>query len=271
MLSIVIPIYNESIHLNRVLTSALSVSNDVCVIDSSSTDQSKEICDMFGVRYFNGDFRSFADKMNYALTQIVFDNDWVLRLDADEYLTTEFIEVVNEFLKGLSAEICGVEVKRRIYFLGKWLKYGDMYPTSHTRITRVNTALYEVRDLDEHVIVQGKRAKFQFDIVEEPLRPLSYWIQKHIGYATVQARMELSERSFGTWRLLSGKAKAYRFIKENFYERFPLFVRPMLYFIYRYIIRFGFLDGFPGFIYAVLHAYCYRFFVDVFMYEAKQK
>ena len=104
------------------------------------------------------------------------------------------------------------------------------------------------------------------------MRPISYWLQKHVGYATVQAKMELSEKKpVGSWKNLSGKARAYRFFKECFYERLPLFVRPMLYFSYRYILKFGFLDGIPGLVYAILHAFCYRFFVDVFMYESKSK
>lgn len=271
MLSVVIPIYNEEVHLERVLRSAVEVSDDVCVIDSFSTDGSPEICERFGIRYFNGNFRCFADKMNYALSEIDFKNEWILRLDADEYLTNEFVSEINVFLDGLSRDFCGIHVRRRIYFLGRWLKHGDMYPTTHTRITRANEASYEIRDLDEHVIVNGKQCLFEHDIVEDPLRPISQWLQKHIGYAVIQANMELAENPIGSWSKLSGKAKAYRFLKECFYEKLPLFLRPFLYFIYRYFFRLGFIDGVPGFLYAVLHAFCYRFFVDVFMYEKKQR
>lgn len=144
MLSVVIPIFNEAVHLERVISSALRASDDVCVVDSSSTDGSIEICERFGIRYFNGSFRSFAEKMNFALTGIHFKHDWVLRLDADEYLTDGFVEAVNPYLSSLNNKIYGIEISRRIYFLGRWLKYGDMYPTSHTRITRVNKAIYEI-------------------------------------------------------------------------------------------------------------------------------
>ncbi len=271
MLSIIIPIYNEKVHLERVLSSALEISNDVCVVDSFSTDGSVEICKLFNVRYFSGHFSNFAEKMNFALTEIDFQNEWILRLDADEYLTREFIFEINTFLQDISDDVCGVDVRRRIYFLGRWLKHGDMYTSSHTRITRTNNAKYEQRNLDEHVIINGKKKLFKFDIVEEPLRPLSFWLSKHIGYATVQARMELTPRARGSWKNLSGKPRVYRFLKECVYEKLPLFIRPTLYFFYRYILRLGFLDGVQGFLYAVLHAYCYRLFVDALMYEENQR
>lgn len=269
-LSIIIPILNEEILLPRVLASANRLGVEVFILDSGSTDKSLEIAKSYGCQIHVGKWGSFGEKINWGLTQLPLKTTWVMRLDADEYLTDEFIEQIGPALCSMDANVDGVMIGRRIKFLGKWLKYGGMYPSSHLRITRVGRAQYENRLLDEHVHVHGAISRFSADIVEEESKGLLVWSSKHLRYAETECFIHYNKlTSEKTWRTLKGGARFRRFLREEIYERFPLFVRPVGFWFYRYIIRLGFLDGVPGFIFHVLHAFWYRIFVDALIYESK--
>lgn len=269
-LSIVIPILNEEVLLPRVLASAKRLGVDVYILDSGSTDRSLEIAKSFGCQIHVGKWGSFAEKINWGLTNLPLKTTWVMRLDADEYLTDEFVAMIGPALASMDETVDGIMVGRRIKFLGRWLKHGAMYPSAHLRITRVGRAHYENRLLDEHVHVPGATCRFSADIVEEESKGLISWSSKHLKYAETECFIHHNELSREkTWRNLEGSARFRRFLREEIYNRFPLFVRPFGFWFYRYVIRLGFLDGVPGFIFHALHAFWYRFFIDALIYESK--
>ena len=132
--------------------------------------------------------------------------------------------------------------------------------------------------MDEHIVLRsGNELRIKHSIVDDNKRNLTWWINKHNNYATREAIDILNTR----YRLINEKDK----LKSNFfgnqaqkkralkltYSHIPLFIRPFLYFIYRYIIKVGFLDGKVGLIYCILHAFWYRFLVDSKIYEASKK
>lgn len=269
-LSIVIPILNEEKLLPRVLASASRLGVEIFILDSGSSDRSIEIANSFGCQIFAGTWGSFGEKINWALTNLPIKTTWVMRLDADEYLTDEFVNTIGSVLHSMSAKVDGLIVGRQIKFMGRWLKHGAMYPSEHLRITRVGHAHYEHRLMDEHVLVDGETFRISADIVEEESKGLLIWSSKHIKYAETECYIyfnELSKKK--TWRTLEGAACFRRLLKEEIYARMPLFIRPFGFLTYRYIIRLGFLDGIPGFIFHVLHAFWYRFLVDALIFEAK--
>jgi len=269
-LSILIPILNEEMLLPRVLASAKRLGVDIFILDSGSTDRSLDIAQSFGCQIHAGKWGSFGEKINWGLNHLPLNTTWVMRLDADEYLTDEFVAKIGPTLISMDENIDGIMVGRRIKFLGRWLKHGAMYPSAHLRITRVGKARYENRLLDEHVHVPGAIHRFSADIIEEESRGLLSWSSKHLKYAETECFINYNKLSSKkTWRTLEGAAQFRRFLREEIYNRFPLFFRPAGFWFYRYIVRLGFLDGIPGFIFHTLHAFWFRFLVDALIYEAK--
>ena len=125
----------------------------------------------------------------------------------------------------------------------------------------------------EHIIVDGKIIHENVMIIDSNKMGLEFWLDKHIGYAKREAiDMLFIEYGFTSKnKLLSNgiEARKKRILKENFYSKLPLFIRPIIYFVYRYIVRFGFLDGKIGFNYHFFHALWYRLLVDLFIYKVK--
>ena len=271
LLSIIIPVFNEELLLPRVLENISSLGVDIFILDSYSTDRSVEIAQSFGAHIHSGQWQSFSDKLNWGLNLLPIKTEWVMRLDADEYLTPEFIDGIENILRTAKPNVDGMIVRRRFIFLNKWLKHGGMYPLEHMRITRKGKAVYESRLLDEHVAVPGEVIRISGDIVDEDHKGLVNWLSKHVRYAEAQCFMDWhqSEEPQKSWKTLDGGLKWRRFLKEEIYSRSPSFIRPFGFWFYRYFLLLGFLDGKAGFIWHFLHAYWYRFSIDALIYEAK--
>ncbi len=269
-LSILIPVLNEEKLLPRLLTNISRLGIDVFLLDSGSTDRTVEIAKSFGCKIIQGQWGSFSEKLNWGLSNLPFKTTWVMRLDADEYLGDEFIQKIGPALLALDNKVDGLIVKRKIIFLGKWLRFGGMYPLEHLRITRVGRAVYENRLLDEHVHVPGLVLRVPMDILEEDVKGLVVWSRKQVGYAETECYIHHNSLAVGkTWRSLTGAARWRRFMKEEIYSRSPLFIRPFGFWFYRYLLLLGFLDGVQGFIFHFLQAFWYRFLVDALIFEAK--
>ena len=200
--------------------------------------------------------------------------DWILRLDSDEILPDKLKAEIRHRL-ATEKDVAAYALNRRMYWMGRWLRHGRMYPHYIARLFRKGKARYEERT-DEHLVVDGLTLRMQNDFLEDNLRnTLEYFTEKHLR----TARGELSEiqRKVDSAkdanvlrpRLFGNKVERTRWLKERFYSRTPLFVRPFLYFWYRYVICLGFLDGMPGLIWNVLQAFWYRFYIDAKVYEAR--
>lgn len=269
-LSILIPVLNEELLLPRALKSAKRLGVPIFVLDSGSTDLTINIAKSNGCIVYKGQWGSFSEKLNWGLTELPFQTTWVMRLDADEYLTEELIkEITSGALKKINSSTNGVWIDRQIFFLGKRIKYGGMGSQPHVRIMRLGKTKYEQRLTDEHVLADGAFERFKGAIIDDPARGLAAWLRKHVAYAETEcfAAYRLEKKS--TWRSLHGSAKYRRFIKEIIYEYSPLFIRPILFWIYRYFFLLGFLDGYQGAIFHFLHAFWYRFVIDALIIEAK--
>ena len=157
--------------------------------------------------------------------------------------------------------------------MGKWIKYGGYYPTKLLRIWKKNCGKYENRWMDEHVILEvGEAAELKFDFIDDNLNNLSWWTQKHNSYATREA-IDILNKKF---QLMASEtidksgisqSEQKRKYKEGIYLKLPLFIRPFVYFFFRYFIQLGFLDGKRGFIWHFLQGLWYRFLVDAKVYQ----
>lgn len=267
--SVVILAYNERLHIRRCIENVRQVAQEIFVVDCHSTDGTQEIARECGATVVEHDWPGlYAVQFNWALENLPITGDWVLRLDADEYLTEALIAEILARLNALPEEVSGVSFPRDVVFLGRKLRFG-MPPVVLLRLWRRGKATCENRKMDEHmVLTEGQVETFAGRFVDHNLNNLVWWTQKHLGYA--QREMgDIQERAFAQGAL-EGQAARKRQIK-GIYVRLPLFWRAAGYFVYRYFIRLGFLDGKPGFLWAFLQAWWYRTFVDALLYEDSLK
>ena len=257
-ISLIILTYNEEIHIERLLKNIDDWCDDVFIIDSFSTDKTLEIAKKYGAKIFQHKFENQAQQFNWALDNVKIKNDWVLRLDADEYLTEELKEEIGDIIRPCGGQdINGYYIKRRVYFMNRWIKHGDYYPFWFLRLFKKGKARSEQREMDEHMILsEGKAAKLKNDFIDDNKKGLTDWINKHNNYASREAAAVLTG-DFGI-------------SKKNFYYRLPLFFRACAYFCYRYFLRLGFLDGKEGLIFHFLQGFWYRFLIDAKIYEKKK-
>lgn len=271
MITIIILSFNDEIQIEACLKSSFQLTNDVIVVDSYSKDRTEEICKKYGARFYKHKFENQAKQFNWAIDNLEIANEWVLRLDSDEVipkdLRSEIKAKINE-----KSNVKAYTINRRMYWMGKWLKNGGIYPHYIDRLFRFGFARYEEKT-EEHLIVNGVTEKLENYFFEfNRKNNLEYFTQKHLSTAKGEISEILykdSTKNFIIPSLFGNKVQRTRWIKLNFYERFPLFIRPFLYFLYRYLIKLGFLDGIPGLTFHVLQAFWYRFYIDALIYEKK--
>ena len=250
---------DEQIHIERCISNAMRVSNEVYVVDSESTDNTRSIAEGMGAKAVVHPWPgNQSEQFNWALDNLPLKSEWVLRLDADEYLTEELIEELYEKVPQLPADVSGVEFPRGYIFLGKEIRRGTGR-INQLRLFRRGKGRCEQRLMDEHIeLTDGKTEHFSGAFFDDNLNNLSWWTQKHVGYAIREAvdlldmEYDLTGAARGDEsRHISEQAQAKR-MKKHKYARLPLFWRSTAYFLYRYILRGGFLEGKEGFLWHFL-------------------
>jgi hypothetical protein len=169
----------------------------------------------------------------------------------------------------------GYQLKRRVYFLGRWIKYSGYYTTWLLRIWRNGFGVCEQRWMDEHIVIsKGKIVNLQYNIIDENKKGLTFWTDKHNHYADREVKDMLSQNESEDPFLEKqshSQAQQRRWFKKNFYASSPLFLRAFIYFLLRYIVGLGFLDGKQGLIFHFLQGFWYRFLVDAKIYELQNQ
>ncbi|EKO35952.1 glycosyltransferase family 2 [SAR86 cluster bacterium SAR86E] len=257
----VILTFNEEKHLERCLSSVKQVTDSIYVIDSYSTDSTLTIAKNEKVKYFLRKFDSHSQQFNWALNQIE-PCEWVIRIDADEYLDSTLVNSIKQNAINCDRSISGFALNRRIKFLRKDITYGGIFPVEVIRMFRYGLGKAESRLMDEHIIVSGKTACLDGELVDENLNSLSWWIEKHNRYSSLEA-LEIFCNGFinEAEDNMSGASLTRRKLK-HIYEKAPIPIRASFLFFYRYFIRIGFLDGFHGFLFHFFQGYWYRLLVD---------
>lgn len=273
-LTVIILTKNEEANIRKCISSISSVAKRIVVVDSFSTDRTIEIARELSADVYQNEFINHAKQFNWALDNVNIYTTWVMKIDADEELTKELQDEINLKLDSLSNDINGVILRRRVYFLGRWLKHGGKYPELLLRIFRYGHGRSEDVEMDEHLIIEdGDSIVFKYDFVDNNNKSLSWWIDKHNWYASKEVvnyenSTKVDDNNFKTQ---SFRTRAKRFIKLHGYYSLPPFFRAHLYFLYRYYLKLGFLDGKEGQIYHFLQAYWYRFLVDAKIFEKNDK
>jgi glycosyltransferase involved in cell wall biosynthesis len=275
MISVVILTHNEELNLHTCLASLKPLKPEIFIVDSGSTDKTLEIAQKWGCHIFINPWTNYAEQLNWALKNLPFSHPWIMRLDADERLTPELIQELKETLPKTSENISGYQVKRRVFFMGRWMRHGGYYPTWLLRVWRTGIGTCEQRWMDEHIVLsEGKINNLKHDIIDENHKGLNFWIDKHNSYANREVRdmlfMQSSDHDYLIEKGQLSQATQRRWVKQNLYGRSPLFMRSFLYFLMRYTIGLGFLDGIEGLIFHFLQGFWYRFLVDAKIYELRK-
>lgn len=268
-LTVVILTFNEERHIERCIKSVSSFVRRVVIVDSFSTDKTKEIALGLGATVLENAFVNHSKQFHWGLEHSAIDTQWVMRLDADEVIEPDLAENLTLELPDLARSVVGITLKRKHIFMGRWIRHGGRYPVTLLRIWRTGQGRVEDRWMDEHVIVWGgETITISGGFSDINLNNLTYFTAKHNHYATLEALEQLSHKYSLSDKpdqvekvTLSYQAKSKRWIKENFYNKLPFWMGPLGYFLYRYIFQVGFLDGREGLIYHSLQGYWYRFLV----------
>ncbi len=258
---------NEEVHIARCIASIKDVCETITVIDSGSTDRTVEIAKAAGATVITNPWINYAIQENFGIAALSGYGGWVMRIDADEVLTPGSGPMLARAVASALPDIDGILLKRRMVFLGHALKWGGVGSVWMLRVWREGRGQCECRWMDEHIIVSGKTQKCDAIIEDRNENSIDWWTAKHNSYASRETIDLLNIK----YKLIDGgsfhapstpQAARKRIIKERIYSKLPGPLRTSLYFLYRYIVRLGFLDGKAGFYFQVMQALWYRSLVD---------
>ncbi|MDD5544856.1 MAG: glycosyltransferase family 2 protein [Acidobacteriia bacterium] len=230
--------------------------DDVVVLDSFSCDRTVEIAKQHGVQVFQRAFDNFAGQRNFALRQLPFRHLWVFHLDADERFTPDLQAEIERRISTTDFEAFFVPSK--MMFGGKWLRNSAMYPTYQVR-------LIKQEGFEFTQVGHGQREAIELNRIgrlEEPYlhfslsKGIADWVNRHDRYSTLEAAEAVQEigNHGPDWAGLASRdsVRRRRALKALSYH---LPFRSSLRFMYVFLLRRGFLDGLPGWIYCCLLAF----------------
>jgi len=286
-LTVVILTKNEEKNLRKCIESFCGIVKRFVIVDSFSTDGTEALCKQLDSElrangsppdFYQNKWMDYATQLNWGLTQTNITTEWSMRFDSDEELTEELVNEIEQKLPDVKEPVNGIILRRRVYFMGRWIKHGGRYPELLLRIFRTGKAMCEQKLMDEHMILsEGTTTTFQYDLIDNNQKDLEWWTAKHNWYSNREVldhQMTLANQQVETLESggqSSGQASMKRAVKNGGYYKLPKFWRAHIYFIYRYYIKLGFLDGPEGKIFHFLQAYWYRFLVDAKLYECEKK
>lgn len=260
--SILIPTLNEADNLRDCINS-ISVADEIVVVDSGSSDGTQEIARELGAQVcdfkWNG---QLPKKKNWALENISWKNEWVFILDADERFTPELVTELELILKKPEFGISGYYVNRQFWFIDGWLKHCGYYPSWNLRFFKHEIGRYEQlpdlgdtqsgdNEVHEHVQISGQTEHLKGELEHYAFPTISIWVEKHNRYSNWEAQLDQSSRAVSTAEQADITPTLARKRKlKHLARRLPF--RPTLRFLYHYIVRRGFMDGYRGYVFCRL-------------------
>ena len=233
-LSLSIIACNEEANIARCLQSAAGLAQEIIVVDSGSKDRTREIAASFGAQVTHQDWLGHRDQKNVALQRCT--QPWVLALDCDEELSPELRHSIEAFFaSGPPADLDGGECNRKVWFLGRWITHGDWYPDRKLRLFRREKARWSGSPEHDYIELQGRTIRLQGDLHHYSFPSMSRYVEKINTFSDVfLARQKAAGKRWSIWANVT---------------------RPLWRFFRAYILRRGFMDGFPGLWIAVSTAY----------------
>ena len=259
-IAVIILAKNEALHIKRCLEKHASLeARQIFVVDCFSTDGSDKIAIEMGATVIQHEWPGFyAKQFNWALDNLPIKTKWVLRMDADEYLTGETVERLQAEFSNLPDDVTGLRLELKRRFMGGEIRHG----TNGIRLLRVfryGIGRCEERAMDEHIVLsRGHCIDFGGAFYDDNLNTFEWWQKKHRDYAKREAQDAISLFNHPE-RLKNPSATDCKKIK---YYKLPPYFRAVAYFCIRYFLKFGFLDGLAGFRWHFWQGLWYRWLVD---------
>ena len=279
-ISFIILTYNESVHLRRLLSKIAGINAPVFVIDSGSTDDTVAIAEEYDAVVKVNKFENHPKQWDFALKNCPIVTAWIVGLDADQYPSEELFQKLKTFTdKDVSADVNGVYFNRHNYFHGERLKYGGYRNFYMLKMFRNGKGWSDLNEnMDHRFIVEGKTIIWKDEIlIEDNLKEhdIDFWLTKQIRYSNLTAQEEFQRKKGLRGQtlnpnLLGNPDERKAFLKKIWWN-LPLFIRPMIYFFYRFVIRLGFLETTSGRTFHFLQGFWFRFLVDVKIRELEKK
>jgi glycosyltransferase involved in cell wall biosynthesis len=236
-LSISIISHNEEANLRRCLASAAELATEIVIVDSGSTDRTAEIAAEFAAQFVHQSWLGYTAQKNLCLS--LCSQPWILALDCDEELTPELRESIRRFFAdGDDARFDGAWMSRLVWFMGRWIHHGDWYPDRKVRLFRRGKSQWQADgggQVHERLVVDGLCTTLRGDLLHYSFKNIQHYLTKHVQYSDVFLQTQQGKGS--RWSLLH-----------------TLF-RPCWRLVRAYVLKRGFLDGFPGLWIAVATAF----------------
>ncbi|MFN6201594.1 MAG: glycosyltransferase family 2 protein [Acidobacteriota bacterium] len=264
-LSVIVPVKNEELNLSACLAS-VSFADEIWVVDSGSTDGTGAIARQAGAEVVQFAYAGgFPRKKNWALANLPFKNEWILLIDADERVTPELEAEIRDVI-ATERGVDGYYINRKLIFLGRWIRHCGWYPSWNLRLFKHRLGRYERLETDavenagdvevhEHVVLDGRAEYLRHDLLHEDFKSVYHFIERHNRYSNWEAKVYhnfahgIEGRARIGASLFGSPLERKRFIKR-LWARLPF--RPLLRFVWMYVIKAGFLDGRPGLIFCTL-------------------
>ena len=262
-IAVIILTKDEKLHIGRCLERIAALSpRQVFVVDCFSTDDTKSIVESFTLPLPQSPTPSLhfvehkwpglqSVQFNWALDNLPIEAKWILRLDADEYLTPESVEWLKTNLDGIDEKVSALEFTLERKFMGGEIRHGTN-GIQMVRMFRRGRGRYAETLMDERIEYEGEKQAVPVVFYDDNLNTLEWWKEKHRGYAKREARQAIESLKSGVWTD-PRKAKYYKL---------PRYLRAVAYFCIRYFLKLGFLDGAAGFRWHFWQGLWYRWIVD---------
>ncbi|WP_343712232.1 glycosyltransferase family 2 protein [Inquilinus sp.] len=269
-ISVLILTLNEELNLPGCLA-AVSWSDDIVVLDSGSTDRTVEIAQAAGARVYHRVQDNEHAQRTYGLRQIEFRHPWVYMPDADEITPPELRDEMLAIAADRSRPEALFRVRFKNIFMGRWIRHSSLYPTWVVRLVRPEKISFE-RQINLQCVADGPEGRLQSHFYHYSFnKGLNAWYEKHNRYSWFEAQESLKSLRQGRLRLadiFSRRSERRRRALKELSFRMPF--RPALRFLYMYVIRRGFLDGTPGYLYCRLLT-AYEYMIVVKMMEIRRR
>ena len=259
-IAVIILVGQEKLHIRRCLERLKPLEpRQIFVVESQPSDGTHEIAlEMGAITAFNKWPGLYAKQFNWALDNLSVEAKWVLRLDADEYLTVDTVARLKDELPSVPGDVTGLTLELKRRFLGGEIHHG----TNGIRLLRIfrhGIGRIEDRAMDEHILLsEGRCVDFDGAFYDDNLNTFEWWKEKHRGYAKREAK-DAIELFNNPERLANPTATDRKKIK---YYKLPPYFRAFAYSCIRYFLKLGFLDGLAGFRWHFWQGLWYRWQVD---------
>ena len=271
-ITVIILTKNEELNIARAINSVKPVADRICVVDSGSTDQTVQIADSLGAEVVEHPFVTHGQQLNWAMRSLNITSKWILRLDADEEVPPELAaEIVEKCTIHANDDVSALVGNFRIYFLGRFLRHGGMYPFYRTTIFKTGKGYIDENGMrDQTVITEGRLEYLKNDFLHYDFKSMDSWIQKHNWYSSLEVKNLVGDTVNADGKRTDTADKTIK-VRDGLYYKLPRYFRARLYYWYRYYFKLGFLDGEAGRVHAFLQAYWYRYLVDAKLFEQEVK